>query len=106
MSRKQVLTAAEAKSMKTFSVSLHSTNDKIKYYLLNSSTFTDTYKPLKDMGLEKFVRAVVFDWEVESPEQKVREIYNDQVRRCNSISVDNIKKVLNALEIKIEGVNA
>lgn len=41
--------------------------ERIQYYLTTSSTWSNSYKSLKNMGLEKFVRCFIFGYELELP---------------------------------------
>lgn len=65
-----------------------------------------------NLDRDTFIRAVYIGYEVEeTPEDKVREYYKDQIKRASSrdgtdhVSPAAIRKVLDLLNIKIDGVN-
>lgn len=70
---------------------------------------------LRHIGLHDFMTAIYVGYEVEkSPTEKVREIYanyeDKKYGHCDQFSANDIKQVikdvLEALEVKVEGVNA
>lgn len=74
--------------------------------------WTNECEPLNDLSPLELAKILIEGWEVEkSPEEKVREIYNEYVDKMRYAPYETeevceiITEVLDALEIKIEGVN-
>lgn len=60
-----ILTKAEDKAFKIFMEVNCSKSESIKYYIDAVHTFENSYKPLKDMGFDKFLLAICNGYEVE-----------------------------------------
>ncbi|WP_090573895.1 hypothetical protein [Paenibacillus sp. OV219] len=103
------VSAVEAKELEW--ITAHGDTERcIKEYIEYGHTWNKYLKPLKDMGFDKFVAAVVNGWEVEkTPHEKVKEYYDNQASLADhhrNTSLVTISHILLHLGIKIDGINA
>jgi hypothetical protein len=78
----------------------------MKHYVENQHTWIESYAPLRNMGLEKFTRAVFVGYKPEkTPHEKLLDLYNN-LHPQDVIRRENIIKTLDILGIQIKGVNA
>lgn len=61
------VTSEEKEALDTFLSTNSNIGENITYYVNYSKSFSNAYKPLKDMGLEKFVKCLMDGYELEMP---------------------------------------
>lgn len=78
----------------------------VNYYIQNNKDWRDDFKPLKDMGFDKFVAALVNGWEVEkTPHERIKEYYDTNANLGNTLVTAGVRNTLKYLDIKIAGIN-
>lgn len=110
---KAVLTQREAEALKKFSVDPYCTTleDKICRYLAENKTWIYDYRPLRDMGFEKFLQALIVGYEVEvedTPHEKLRKEHKTASGWKNTERIayrSGIRTALAILGEKVEGIN-
>lgn len=75
---------------------------------LNGLAPKELYDTFSNVSIDDFIRAIYVGYEViETPEERVKELYDQCVCRYNDpFGAQVVREVLAILNIKIEGVNA
>jgi spermidine/putrescine-binding protein len=106
MTTKPVLTNEEVVSLNKYLAVRGSKEEAVKHYVQTNQLWTSSYKPLREMGLEKFIQVLFFGYEKEkTPEEKVKALWDEEVKQGHIYTLGIIENVLSELNIKIEGVN-
>lgn len=64
---KEKITLEEKKALSLYTNNCIGIANQIKYYLENGNSWHSEYKPLSEMGLEKFVKCLINGYELELP---------------------------------------
>lgn len=106
------VTVAEGRALKDFlsfkQVGLY-LEQRINFYIDESKSWSTNLVPLREMGFDKFVAALVNGYEIEkTPHNLIADYFHEQENLSfakQSPSTTAVKYVLHQLGIEIEGIN-